>query len=72
MSRFAVNSLRSLTYCIAHDYSGGGKSTTVHLIERFYDPTAGHITLDGIDLKELNVKWLRQQHIGLVSQVSGM
>jgi len=47
--------------------SGGGKSTTVQLIERFYDPTFGMITLDGKDIRELNVSWLRQ-HIGLVSQ----
>jgi ATP-binding cassette subfamily B (MDR/TAP) protein 1 len=47
--------------------SGGGKSTVVSLLERFYDPTAGSILLDGVDLRELNVKWLRQQ-IGLVSQ----
>jgi len=38
------------------------------LLERFYDPTLGAITLDGYDLRELNVHWLRQQ-IGLVSQV---
>lgn len=37
------------------------------LIERFYDPQQGSVTLDGMDLRELNVKWLRQ-HIGLVSQ----
>jgi ABC-type transport system involved in Fe-S cluster assembly fused permease/ATPase subunit len=54
---------------IFHLCSGGGKSTTVHLIERFYDPQAGSVTLDGNDLKSLNIKWLRQQ-IGLVSQVS--
>jgi ATP-binding cassette subfamily B (MDR/TAP) protein 1 len=47
--------------------SGRGKSTTVQLIERFYDPKDGSITLDGIDLRALNVKWLRG-HIGLVSQ----
>ncbi|KIY62845.1 P-loop containing nucleoside triphosphate hydrolase protein [Cylindrobasidium torrendii FP15055 ss-10] len=47
--------------------SGSGKSTVVSLIERFYDPTAGRVTLDGHDLKTLNVKWLRSQ-IGLVSQ----
>ena len=47
--------------------SGSGKSTTVQLIERFYDPTAGIITLDGVDLRDINVSWLRQQ-IGLVSQ----
>jgi len=47
--------------------SGSGKSTTVQLIERFYDPAFGMITLDGIDLRALNVSWLRQ-HVGLVSQ----
>jgi ATP-binding cassette, subfamily B (MDR/TAP), member 1 len=47
--------------------SGEGKSTIIQLLERFYDPTSGSITLDGIDLKNLNLKWLRKQ-IGLVSQ----
>jgi len=47
--------------------SGGGKSTVVQLLERFYDPTSGSITLDGNKLSSLNVRWLRQ-HIGLVSQ----
>jgi len=47
--------------------SGSGKSTSVQLIERFYDPTSGSITLDGVDLKTLNVNWLRSQ-IGLVGQ----
>jgi len=47
--------------------SGGGKSTIIQLLERFYDPSSGLITLDGTDLRKLNVKWLRQQ-IGLVSQ----
>ncbi len=47
--------------------SGSGKSSAVQLIERFYDPHEGTITLDGKDLKSLNVKWLREQ-IGLVQQ----
>jgi len=47
--------------------SGSGKSTVVSLIERFYDPTSGHVELDGHDIKTLKLKWLRQQ-IGLVSQ----
>lgn len=47
--------------------SGGGKSTTVHLLERFYDVKSGSITLDGVDIRKLNLKWLREQ-IGLVSQ----
>ena len=47
--------------------SGSGKSTIVSLVERFYDPLGGSVRLDGIDIRELNVKWLRSQ-IGLVSQ----
>ncbi|GFZ11657.1 ABC transporter family protein [Actinidia rufa] len=47
--------------------SGGGKSTIFALIERFYDPINGLITLDGHDLRTLQVKWLRSQ-IGIVGQ----
>lgn len=47
--------------------SGSGKSTVISLLERFYDPTSGVVRLDGVDLKDLNLKWLRSQ-IGLVSQ----
>ncbi|RCV32767.1 hypothetical protein SETIT_7G029100v2 [Setaria italica] len=47
--------------------SGGGKSTMFALIERFYDPARGTITLDGQDLPSLNLRWLRSQ-IGLVGQ----
>jgi len=47
--------------------SGSGKSTAIQLIERFYDPDQGSVKLDGVDLTELNVTWLRQQ-IGLVGQ----
>ncbi|CAK4760495.1 unnamed protein product [Aphanomyces euteiches] len=47
--------------------SGGGKSTCVTLLERFYNPTSGSITLDGHDISTLNLHWLRSQ-IGLVGQ----
>ena len=47
--------------------SGSGKSTIIQLLERFYDPQSGVVSLDGIDLKSINVRWLRQQ-IGLVAQ----
>jgi ATP-binding cassette subfamily B (MDR/TAP) protein 1 len=47
--------------------SGSGKSSVVGLIERFYDPVAGAVLLDGRDIKSLNLKWLRA-HIGLVNQ----
>ena len=47
--------------------SGCGKSTVVSLIERFYDPLAGSLTLDGSEIKDLNIRWLRSQ-VGIVSQ----
>ncbi len=47
--------------------SGCGKSTSVSLIERFYDPSSGNLSLDGTDLRDLNLKWLRSK-IGIVSQ----
>ncbi|XP_031111349.1 ABC transporter B family member 4-like [Ipomoea triloba] len=47
--------------------SGSGKSTVISLLQRFYDPDSGEITLDGIEIRKLQVKWLRQQ-MGLVSQ----
>ncbi|XP_058188307.1 ABC transporter B family member 19-like isoform X2 [Rhododendron vialii] len=47
--------------------SGSGKSTIFSLIERFYDPNQGQILLDNVDLKTLQLRWLRDQ-IGLVNQ----
>ncbi|CAM0882242.1 unnamed protein product [Alopecurus aequalis] len=47
--------------------SGSGKSTVISLLERFYDPDSGTILLDGIELKNLSLNWLRDQ-MGLVSQ----
>ncbi|XP_054646389.1 bile salt export pump-like [Dunckerocampus dactyliophorus] len=47
--------------------SGAGKSTTVQLIQRFYDPKEGMVTLDGHDIRGLNIQWLRSL-IGIVEQ----
>eukprot|EP01006_Ploeotia_vitrea_P022679 TRINITY_DN55085_c0_g1_i1.p1 TRINITY_DN55085_c0_g1~~TRINITY_DN55085_c0_g1_i1.p1 ORF type:complete len:672 (+),score=33.48 TRINITY_DN55085_c0_g1_i1:556-2571(+) len=47
--------------------SGGGKSTTVALIERFYDVLSGSIKFDGTDIRELDLKWYRSK-VALVSQ----
>lgn len=47
--------------------SGGGKSTIVHLIPRFYDCTSGEISIDGINVKDYSIQSLRSQ-IGIVSQ----
>ncbi|OIV91033.1 hypothetical protein TanjilG_16993 [Lupinus angustifolius] len=47
--------------------SGSGKSTVISLVERFYDPHAGEVLIDGINLKEFQLRWIRTK-IGLVSQ----
>ena len=47
--------------------SGSGKSTILQLLERFYDPVEGEIYLDGHNIRNLNVKFLRSQ-MGLVTQ----
>lgn len=47
--------------------SGGGKSTLVNLALRFFDPDSGTVYFDGVDLKELDVHWYRNQ-VGVVFQ----
>jgi len=49
--------------------SGGGKSTLVDLIPRFYDPISGEVQIDGVSLKDLTVESLRAK-MGIVSQES--
>ena len=47
--------------------TGSGKTTLINLLERFYDPCRGVISLDGVDLRRFDPNWLREQ-IGLVMQ----
>jgi ATP-binding cassette subfamily B protein len=47
--------------------TGSGKTTLINLLERFYDPCEGAISLDGVDLRRFDPNWLREQ-IGLVMQ----
>ncbi len=47
--------------------SGSGKSTIINLIPRLYDVNAGSVTFDGIDVRKLDLKYLRD-HVGIVSQ----
>jgi ABC-type multidrug transport system fused ATPase/permease subunit len=48
-------------------HTGAGKSTVAKLIARFYDPREGHITIDGVDLREVTQESLRAQ-LGIVPQ----
>lgn len=48
-------------------HSGGGKTTVVNLLLRFYRPTSGHILIDGVPIEQIPLSSLRQQ-IGLVQQ----
>ncbi|MCK4669884.1 MAG: ABC transporter ATP-binding protein [Nanoarchaeota archaeon] len=47
--------------------SGSGKSTIANMLCRFYDPVSGKVTLDGVDVKDLKIDFLRSK-IGIVSQ----
>ncbi|HYD40474.1 MAG TPA: ABC transporter transmembrane domain-containing protein [Anaeromyxobacter sp.] len=47
--------------------SGGGKTTVANLLPRFWDPTAGRITIDGVDLRDVTLRSLREQ-IAVVTQ----
>ena len=47
--------------------TGGGKSTLVNIISRFYQPTAGEVLIDGVDYKNRSLRWL-QSNIGIVLQ----
>ena len=47
--------------------SGSGKSTIINLMRRYYDPVHGTISIDGVNIKKLDLRWLRS-HIGNVEQ----
>jgi ATP-binding cassette subfamily B protein len=66
--------LRDISFTIPHGWSvafvgqsGAGKSTVLSLLTRFYDPTGGAVTLDGVDLRRVQQASLRSQ-IGIVFQ----
>jgi len=46
-----------------------GKSTLALLLERFYEPSSGCITIDGVPISECSPQWLRGRAIGFISQV---
>jgi len=62
--QLSIEAGQTVAFCGA---SGAGKSTVINLLLRFYDPQSGAITLDGRDIRDLNVRWLRSQ-IGYVGQ----
>ena len=77
-TRTSVSALKSVSFRVRQGEkiaivgpSGAGKSTIFHLLLRFYDPTAGRITLDGVGLADLDPAKLRAR-IALVPQDSVM
>lgn len=75
---FSYNEMRPVLYEVSFEVlptenvaliglSGGGKTTIINLISRFYDPTSGRVLIDGIDIREVSLSSLRSQ-IGLVTQ----
>jgi ATP-binding cassette subfamily B protein len=59
--------IKAGTSCAIVGETGSGKSTTVNLLCRFYEPTKGRIVIDGMNYKERSVGWLRN-NIGYVQQ----
>ncbi|KAG6548050.1 hypothetical protein Mapa_010484 [Marchantia paleacea] len=66
LQRFSLRVPAGKTVALVGE-SGSGKSTIISLLERFYDPLEGQVLVDGLNIKWLQLKWLRTQ-IGLVSQ----
>ncbi|XP_058111767.1 ABC transporter B family member 9-like [Magnolia sinica] len=67
-SGFSLHVPSGMTVALVGE-SGSGKSTVISLLERFYDPQAGEVLIYGINLKKLQLGWIREK-IGLVSQES--
>ncbi|WP_308238066.1 ABC transporter ATP-binding protein [Phenylobacterium sp. J367] len=66
LSGIAMEARRGETVALVGP-SGGGKSTILNLIPRFYDPTSGRVTIDGQDLKSVTLASVREQ-VALVTQ----
>ena len=64
-SGFSLEIPRGATAVLVGE-SGSGKSTVRSLIERFYDPQAGEVLIDSVNIKQFQLKWIRKK-IGLVS-----
>jgi len=63
---FSVHASSGTTMAIVGE-SGSGKSTVISLVERFYDPQAGEVLIDGMNIKSFKLEWIRGK-IGLVNQ----
>ncbi len=73
-SRPGVKILKNLSFEVVSGQSvalvgtsGCGKSTCIQLLLRFYDPLEGKVCIDGYDIRDLNIDWMRAQ-IGMVGQ----
>ncbi|VAH10113.1 unnamed protein product [Triticum turgidum subsp. durum] len=64
--RFSMHVSSGTTMAIVGE-SGSGKTTVINLVERFYDPQAGEVLIDGMNIKSFKLEWMRGK-IGLVNQ----
>ncbi|XP_014667362.1 PREDICTED: ATP-binding cassette sub-family B member 8, mitochondrial-like [Priapulus caudatus] len=67
LDKFSIHLEKGKTLALC-GLSGGGKSTVAALLERFYEVEDGSITVDNVDVRELNPGWLRGRLIGFISQ----
>ena len=68
LNGFSLEARRGQTIALVGS-TGGGKTTIVSLATRFYEPRAGQITVDGVDLRDIPLAWLSER-IGIVPQVA--
>ncbi|MSR40851.1 MAG: ABC transporter ATP-binding protein [Phycisphaerales bacterium] len=68
LENFSLTVTRGMTVALV-GATGGGKSTIVALASRFYEPTGGRVTIDGVDLRDRPLAWFADR-VGLVPQVA--
>ena len=66
---YLVNAEFFTQACFDVKFYSKGKSTIALLLESFYNLDSGKITIDGYDIKDLDLKWVRGNLIGFINQV---
>lgn len=68
---FLTETIKRNNYCFVDlEFCLPGKSTIAALLERFYDINSGTITIDGVNIRDLDPSWLRGRALGFINQVT--